>query len=77
MQRGKARQLRAKIEQASVALPDEDALEAVARWSDGRLADVVYECICLEATLDQAIRSEKDKQLPLLADFESPFPFNI
>ena len=29
MQRGKARQLRAKIEQASVALPDEDALEAV------------------------------------------------
>lgn len=27
--------------------------------------------------LDQAIRSEKDKQLPLLADFESPFTFNI
>lgn len=29
MTRGKARMLRAKIEQASVSLPDEDALEAV------------------------------------------------
>ena len=37
----------------------QDALEAVERWSDGRLADVVYECIGLEATLDQAIRMTK------------------
>jgi len=37
----------------------QDALETVARWSDGRLADVVYECIGLEATLDQAIRMAK------------------
>lgn len=38
MQRGKARQLRAKIEQASGSLPDEDALEAVElfpKWAVG------------------------------------------
>lgn len=35
-------------------------LEAfVQQWSDGRLADVVYECIGAEQTLDQAIRISK------------------
>ena len=37
----------------------EDPVEAVAEWTDGNLADVVYECIGLEATLDQAIRMSK------------------
>ncbi len=31
----------------------------VQQWSDGRLADVVYECIGAEQTLDQAIRISK------------------
>ncbi len=37
----------------------EDPVEAVSRMTDGRLADVVYECIGAEATLDQAIRMSK------------------
>lgn len=36
-----------------------DAVEAVERWTDGRLADAVYECIGLQSTLDQAIRMTK------------------
>ena len=37
----------------------QDAMEAVEAWSEGCLADVVYECIGLQATLDQAIRMTK------------------
>lgn len=33
--------------------------EYVAEWTEGRLADVVYECIGAEVTLDQAIRISK------------------
>ena len=37
-----------------------ESLEArVAEWTDGNLADVVYECIGSERTLDQAIRISK------------------
>lgn len=36
-----------------------DPVQAVEAWSDGRLADVVYECVGLQATLDQAIRMTK------------------
>ena len=36
-----------------------DLEEFVAEWSDGRLADVVYECTGFEKTLDQAIRISK------------------
>ena len=37
----------------------EDLVEKVSKWTDGALADVVYECIGAEATLDQAIRCSK------------------
>ena len=37
----------------------QDPVEAVSDWTQGRLADVVYECIGAEATLDQAIRMSK------------------
>lgn len=37
----------------------EDALAAVEARTEGRLADVVYECIGLQSTLDQAIRMTK------------------
>lgn len=37
----------------------QDAAEAVERWTEGRLTDVVYECIGLEPTLDQAVRMTK------------------
>ena len=37
----------------------QDPVEAVEAWSGGNLADVVYECIGAEATLDQAIRMSK------------------
>ncbi len=33
--------------------------EYVSEWTEGRLADVVYECIGAEVTLDQAIRISK------------------
>ena len=33
--------------------------EFVSKWTDGKLADVVYECIGAEVTLDQAIRISK------------------
>ncbi len=36
-----------------------DLEEYVMKWTDGRLADVVYECIGIEKTLDQAIRISK------------------
>lgn len=36
-----------------------DLQETVTAWTDGRMADVVYECIGAEATLDQAIRVSK------------------
>ncbi|MFR3321125.1 MAG: zinc-binding dehydrogenase [Lachnospiraceae bacterium] len=36
-----------------------DLEEYVRTWSDGRLADIVYECIGAEKTLDQAIRITK------------------
>ena len=36
-----------------------DLVEYVSQWTDGRLADVVYECIGAEVTLDQAIRISK------------------
>lgn len=36
-----------------------DLEEYVRTWSDGRLADIVYECIGVEKTLDQAIRITK------------------
>ena len=36
-----------------------DLIEYVKQWSDGNLADVVYECIGIEPTLDQAIRISK------------------
>ena len=36
-----------------------DLEQFVSEWTDGRLADVVYECIGAEATLDQAIRISK------------------
>lgn len=36
-----------------------DLEEYVQKWSDGNLADVVYECIGTERTLDQAIRITK------------------
>ena len=36
-----------------------DAVQAVAEWTDGNLADIVYECIGAEATLDQSIRMTK------------------
>ena len=36
-----------------------DAVEAVRRWTEDRLTDVVYECIGLQSTLDQAIRMTK------------------
>ena len=39
------------------AATDLDA--AVLEWSDGKLADVVYECIGTEQTMDQAIRFSK------------------
>ncbi|MBO7710726.1 MAG: alcohol dehydrogenase catalytic domain-containing protein [Lachnospiraceae bacterium] len=37
----------------------EDLISVVEKWSDGNLADVVYECIGSGATLDQAIRISK------------------
>lgn len=36
-----------------------DLEKYVAEWTEGRLADVVYECIGAEVTLDQAIRISK------------------
>ncbi len=36
-----------------------DLEQYVNEWTEGRLADVVYECIGAEATLDQAIRISK------------------
>ena len=36
-----------------------DLEQYVAKWTDGKLADVVYECIGAEKTLDQAIRISK------------------
>ena len=36
-----------------------DVPSYVEKWSDGALADVVYECIGAEATLDQTIRMSK------------------
>lgn len=36
-----------------------DLEQFVSEWTDGRLADVVYECIGAEVTLDQAIRISK------------------
>ena len=53
---------RALIEQHGgvyVDTAEVDAVEAVERWSEGRLADVVYECIGLQSTLDQAVRATK------------------
>lgn len=37
----------------------EDLISVVETWSDGNLADVVYECIGTGATLDQAVRISK------------------
>ena len=37
----------------------EDLEEKVRAWTDGRMADIVYECIGAESTLDQAIRISK------------------
>lgn len=37
----------------------QDLVEAVMEWSEGNLADVVYECIGIEPTLDQAVRISK------------------
>ncbi len=37
----------------------EDLIPVVETWSDGNLADVVYECIGTGATLDQAVRISK------------------
>ena len=37
----------------------QDAVKAVEEWTDGRLADIVYECIGAEATLDQSVRMTK------------------
>ena len=37
----------------------EDLEEKIRTWTDGRMADVVYECIGAAATLDQAIRISK------------------
>ena len=37
----------------------ENLFSYVERWSDGNLADIVYECIGAEQTLDQAIRLTK------------------
>ena len=36
-----------------------DAVQAVESWTEGRLADIVYECIGAESTLDQSIRITK------------------
>ena len=36
-----------------------DLEQFVSEWTEGKLADVVYECIGAEATLDQAIRISK------------------
>lgn len=36
-----------------------DLEEYVAEWTNGNLADIVYECIGIEKTLDQAIRVSK------------------
>ena len=36
-----------------------DLEQFVSEWTDGKLADVVYECIGAEVTLDQAIRISK------------------
>ena len=36
-----------------------DLEQAVNAWTDGKLADIVYECIGAETTLDQAIRISK------------------
>ena len=35
---------------------EQDPVAAVTAWTDGNLADIVYECIGAEGTLDQAIR---------------------
>ena len=37
----------------------ENLEEFVTKWSDGNLADIVYECIGAEVTLDQAVRISK------------------
>lgn len=37
----------------------EDPLRAVEQWTDGALADIVYECVGAEPTLDQAVRMSK------------------
>ena len=37
----------------------QDAVKTVSEWTEGRLADIVYECIGAESTLDQAIRMTK------------------
>lgn len=69
MNRGKAHKLRAKIEQASVSLPDEDAMEAVElfpAWSPG-VAYLVSERIRYDGKLfrcEQAHTSQEGWEPP-------------
>ena len=42
-----------------VDVTQNDLETCVSEWTDGRLADVVYECLGSEKTLDQAIRISK------------------
>lgn len=62
-----------------VDVAEEDLTEWVKEWSDGTNADVVYECVGIQSTLDSAIQVLKPTgRLMEMGVFEKPpvFPMN-
>lgn len=61
-------------------IKDGDLTEKVRQWSDGKMADIVYECVGSQGTLDSCIQVMKPRaKLMVMGVFEkSPvFPMNL
>ena len=57
---------------------DGDLKEAVCRWSDGRMAGIVYECVGSQATLDSSIAVMKPAaKLMVMGVFQKPPVFDM
>lgn len=67
-----------KIGATYIDSKENDPIEAVKEWSNGQMADVVYECVGIEPTLNTALNvSSIGSKIMIMGVFEKQPKFNI
>ena len=72
------KELLTKIGVTYIDLKEEDPIEYTRKWSAGSMADIVYECVGIEATLDTALNvSRNGAKIMVMGVFEKAPRFNM